>query len=265
MNTKYLITISTIFNNKNVEYKYILEDTILYQAIFYFFHKKKQKTLKIITIDNNNCKTICYGTINKIEEMKKDNNKLSKIIDIQLEDKKMSINNFNIDCGKITDKSIALSMKGIAFKNKEGNYVAYDIKNNELINVNNFVINFDVFFKVPTSIKKIKENDIILYNNDYIIIKSISDDFKEIIGINVLRGEKICIIPTKNIFGFNYLTKIINLGKDFFSNFKDEINEDNPFGNLGFLMMLSNNNNDNDNNNNKSLIETLILNNYFNK
>ena len=62
---------------------------------------------------------------------------------------------------------------------------------------------------------------------------------KDFIDGSLGTPEAKAIIPTKNMFGFNFMTKVVNL----FDNFMSTPNSNNPFGNmLPFLMMGDNKN-----------------------
>ena len=58
--------------------------------------------------------------------------------------------------------------------------------------------------------------------------------------------EKKIILPSKNAFGFNYVTKIVNFAENMFGGFSTP-NSDNPFGNMLPLMMMSQSDSGNDN------------------
>lgn len=172
--------------------------------------------------------------------------------------------NFPIDCGKILDGTIALSFNGVAFKDSNKNtYIVYNSETKELINVDNFVFDIATFYKIPTGIKDIKEKDIILYNNEYIIIQTVSEDFSVITGINPIKGEKKTIVPIKNMFGFNYLVKIVNFAENILPSLNNKPDENNPFGNINSLMLFSMLNDKQDDKN--SILELMMLNNFMQK
>ena len=182
--------------------------------------------------------------------------KLHLMSDNNINGGKNMINNFglNLEFGKIKDGSIALSMNGLAFKDKNNSYVVYNTKDNSLTDVSNFILNIDMIFAIPAAMKSIKVNDIIKHNSKYVIVSSINEETKEIMAIDPFEGTKVNIIPKKNVFGFNYVTKIVNFMENMFSPISMEINEDNPFGNfMPYLLMSSfgennslNKSNDND-------------------
>ena len=141
--------------------------------------------------------------------------------------------NFEFGPIKNTDmeNTLRISLYGIAIKNVDGNFVAFNPETNDIINVDAFDFDIpDMIWAMPAPIKDIKIGDIIRHNKHYCFVKDIKDNTLDVIDIS--NGTVISVIPTKNMFNFNFVTKIITP----IGNFK--ANEDNPFGNmLPFLMM----------------------------
>lgn len=151
------------------------------------------------------------------------------------ESKNMSLLNF----GPIEDAcGIRLSPCGVAVQNKEGHWVAYNKETNEITDVDSFVMNpRGTIYRVPVAIKDIAVGDAIIHNGSLMFIADISTQPGKFYAIDPRAGEEVKIIPTKNIFGFNYVTKIVSL-----IDFQGEgPSEDNPFGNMLPLMMMSEN------------------------
>ena len=146
------------------------------------------------------------------------------------------IMNFNFDFGPCGD-TVKLSMYGIAVKNANGNYVSYDRANGEIIDVD--ILNFDggkYCYKIPVAISGIKVGDTVIHAKKPMFVVGINDT--NLVVVDVVAGEEKTIIPTKNMFGFNYATKIVSV-IDSFGGFS--ANKDNPFGNMLPLMLLSDN------------------------
>ena len=143
---------------------------------------------------------------------------------------------FNFDFGKITSDSVRMSMYGIAVKNVEGRYVAYDAANHSVMDVD--ILNMpanNFLYKMPVAIKDIKTGDVVIHNRVPMFVVEVHESTVKVIDIR--EGAEKEIYPTKNIFGFNFMTKIISLLD--LSN--SGANADNPFGNmLPFLMMNEN-------------------------
>lgn len=90
--------------------------------------------------------------------------------------------------------------------------------------------------------------DIIKHKDAYVIVKSGTENGC-ITAVDPFKSEEINIIPTKSMFGFNFVTKVINVFGNMFGENTVTPSEDNPFGNITpFIMMsaMSNDNNDND-------------------
>ena len=150
------------------------------------------------------------------------------------ENKKM--NGINFDFGKVTSDSVRLSLYGIAVKSVNGNYVSYDPKSHSIMDVE--IVNMPVngmLYKVPVAIKDIKAGDVVIHNKVPMFVVEVHESTVKVIDIR--EGAEKEIYPTKNIFGFNFMNKIISLLD--LSN--SGANADNPFGNmLPFLMMNEN-------------------------
>lgn len=146
----------------------------------------------------------------------------------------------NFMFGKLQRGDIGISFNGIAVRNKEGNMVAYN--GEDLVDVDLF--NFDssnMLYALPVATDKVEKGDCIIHNTDPVFVKDIEKSKNGSISyrvINPVRGEEVIIKPTKNMFGFNFITKIYSL----FSMSGQTANKENPFGNILPLMLLSDNN-----------------------
>jgi len=161
---------------------------------------------------------------------------------IQNQEKGNSMNimkNFNF--GPCGDRA-KISHLGIAVQNSNGEWVSYDKDNNEIVNVD--LINFgcdNFVYMIPVAIKDIAEGDAIIHNHHVMFVIKAKE--KSISVIDVTDGEIKKILPTKSMFGFDFITKIVSL-VDFTASTADE---DNPFGNmLPFLLLNNDNNRSND-------------------
>ena len=141
---------------------------------------------------------------------------------------------FNFDFGPVKNDSIRMSMYGLAIENLNGTWVSYNTTTNDIIDVD--VFNFDgskFLYKMPVAIAEIAVGDVVMHMGKPMFVVDISEA-GEIMAIDVVAGEKKIIIPTKNIFNFNYYTKIVSL----FNVGAAAPNPDQPFGNmLPFFMM----------------------------
>lgn len=170
--------------------------------------------------------SICYDDIckNCKNYEKKDN-----------EEKENKMKGFNFDFGKITNDSIRMSMYGMAVKNTSGVWTAYDKSTGDLMDVD--VFNFDgsnFLFKMPVAIKDIAVGDVIIHARKPMFVVS-KTEAGDLVAIDPVAGEKKTIMPSKNMFGFNFATKVVSL----FDNLMGQTpTSENPFGNMWMLMLM---------------------------
>lgn len=147
------------------------------------------------------------------------------------EEKTMKNFNFNFDFGSCADGSVRMSMYGLAIKNAAGTYVSYNPTTKQIVDVD--IMNFDggkYIFKIPVALSNVAEGDIVIHNRKPMFVVSVDNNNLAVIDIHA--GEKKEIIPTTNMFNFNFVTKVVSL-----LNFGTPT-ADKPFGNmLPFLMM----------------------------
>ena len=151
------------------------------------------------------------------------------------EEKENKMKGFNFDFGKITNDSIRMSMYGMAVKNTSGVWTAYDKSTGDLMDVD--VFNFDgsnFLFKMPVAIKDIAVGDVIIHARKPMFVVS-KTEAGDLVAIDPVAGEKKTIMPSKNMFGFNFATKVISL---FDSLMGQTPTSENPFGNLWMLMLM---------------------------
>lgn len=178
-----------------------------------------------ITNHLNNVLTTNYttNTYIKPETTKKENNKMDNKI-------------FNFDFGPIKGDNIRMSMYGLAVKNRDGNYVAWDKVNENIMNVD--ILNFNgdgLMYKIPVAIKDIKDGDIVIHNKVPMFVLEVFEKLLDV--IDIYSGERKSIILSRSPFGFDFATKVISL-IDFGAMGGDTPSEDNPFGNMWPLLML---------------------------
>lgn len=155
-------------------------------------------------------------------------------------DKKESsiMKGFNFDFGPMNANVVRMSIYGLAVKNKTGSWVAYDAKNEEIMDVD--VFNFDgskFMYRMPVAINDVAAGDVIVHMSIPMFVVGKSEDGKAVYAVDPVAGERKEIMLTKSPFGFNFVTKVVNfLGNAF------NADASNPFGNLGLMMMLSEDN-----------------------
>jgi hypothetical protein len=142
---------------------------------------------------------------------------------------------FNFDFGPMNSNVVRMSVYGMAVKNKVGTWVSYDAKAGEIMDVD--VFNFEgskFMYKMPVAINDVAVGDIIVHMSVPMFVVGKAEDGKAVVAVDPVSGERKEIMLTKSPFGFNFVTKVVNfLGNAF------NADANNPFGNLGLMMMLS--------------------------
>ena len=135
--------------------------------------------------------------------------------------------------GSCEKDNVKVSIYGIAVKNASGTWVSYDPQTDSVVDVD--VLNFDAkyLYKMPVAIKDIKIGDTIIHNRKPLFVTEVVDN--RIIAIDPAAGEEKAVLPTKSLFNFDFVTKIVNL----FDNFMGQASADQPFGNMLPFMMLA--------------------------
>lgn len=159
----------------------------------------------------------------------------------KLEEEKIDMFNLKgmfkgMEFGAIKGDMFKLSMHGVAFKNEEG-YVAYDKQKGEIIDVD--AMNFDangMIMQMPVAINAIQTGDIIMHQGKPMIVNKVREN-GQIETIEPGASEVKTILPIKNMFGFNFITKIMPLID--FSAMGASASNDNPFGNMMPFMFMS--------------------------
>lgn len=149
------------------------------------------------------------------------------------EKEKDSMKGFNFNFGPCTEDNIKMSVYGLAIKNQNNEWVSYDTKSGQIMNVD--LLNFDgrkFMFKMPVAIKDIAKGDIVIHNRVPMFVLDTKDG--GVIAVDVRAGEEKKILPTNSPFGFNFVTKVVSM----FNAFNGAPTPDAPFGNfLPFMMM----------------------------
>lgn len=137
----------------------------------------------------------------------------------------------NVKFGKVTD--VFMSAYGPAFKSSNGEYISYDKNGENWIDVTGMTIDMPAAYMIPVAKSDVEEGDFILHNNTWVRVIGVEESKIEV--EKVFEKEVVSIIPTKNLFGFDYYTKLVSFGLEGLINSADESN---PFGNfIPFLLM----------------------------
>ena len=175
-----------------------------------------------------------YNLTDRLNDIEKSVNDLkNKNNDKNKENKNM--NGFNFDFGPCGD-TVRMSMYGMAVKNANGEWVSYDTKKHEIINVDifNLANGGKYFYKMPVAINQIAEGDIIIHNKKPVFVVGKNEEIGAFNAIDVYNGELKVVVPTKSCFNLNFYTKIISL----FDFIGSEPSADQPFGNMLPFMMV---------------------------
>ena len=180
------------------------------------------------TTDTKVDKTEFDALQKKVEEHLKKENKN------KCEENNTMMKGINFDFGPCGN-TVRLSMYGMAIQNVSGEWVSYNPDSREIINVDvfNMADGGKYMYKMPVAIADVKEGDIVIHNRVPMFVTAINENGTFEVT-DVRAGETKNIIPTRNMFGFNFMTKVVSL----FGAFTDAPTADQPFGNmLPFLMM----------------------------
>lgn len=169
-------------------------------------------------------------------ELQKKVDKAEKTECVKENDTMMKGINFDFGpCGS----TVRMSMYGMAIQNISGEWVSYNPDSREIINVDvfNMADGGKYMYKMPVAIADVKEGDIVIHNRVPMFVTAINENGTFEVT-DVRAGETKNIIPTRNMFGFNFMTKVVSM----FGAFANAPTADQPFGNmLPFLMMGENN------------------------
>jgi hypothetical protein len=181
--------------------------------------------------DVNICSRSLNDLFDDVDELKK-----------AIEEKKGNedMKGFNFDFGFCTNDNVKMSPYGLAIMNTAGTYVAYDAKSDSVVDVDCFNFNGGKYmFKMPVAIKDIKKGDVVIHNKVPMFVTDVTNGIKV---VDIREGEKKEIMPATNMFGFNFVTKVMSV----FDGMMNGMNTDNPFGNMLPFFMMDSSKGDND-------------------
>lgn len=187
------------------------------------------------------CTTVSKDYTNSLAELNSKLNEISLVT--KTTNKKKGENKMknifgNFKFGKYEDGNIAYSIKGMAYYTDQLDWVSLG-EDGSLTKVNDFIIDgMDKFIYVmPVAINNIKKGDIILHHDAPMFVRTVLDNSLTVISPTSAEVKQ--IIPEKNIFGFNFVSKIVDITNGALFN---NANKDNPFGNLLPFMLMSDDN-----------------------
>lgn len=186
----------------------------------------KYENLNKLAFDINQAGQAAIATKEIFENLKTSINKENDTMNMN----KIFGNNFTF--GKLNTNEIKFSPKGLAFRTRENRYNAYSIaedKSVSMVDVTPMVFDFDFVFAMPVAIKDVKIGDILRHMDMYVVVKDFYDD-GTIAAICPQTSTEVTVIPMQNMFGFNYVTKIMNMFEGFAASAEQ------PFGDMNAML-----------------------------
>lgn len=172
--------------------------------------------------------------LKKPERIKEETYKWRQDLLTEKSENKMNIKKIlNFDCGPISLSEVSLSIYGPAFHTADNRWISF--KNDEYFDVTEmlFDIGKSICYALPVAKSKINLGDFIKHNKFWARVIDV-DDSERLVVEDVCNREIKTIMPTKNIFGFDFYVKLYNP----FNDFSKEADKDNPFGSMMPLLMM---------------------------
>ena len=182
---------------------------------------------KGITISDNTELNLNYERVyDKLEEVKEKRNRK--------ETTKMFENVIkNFEFGKC-GANVKMSVYGPAFKDYDGNYIAFN--GDEAMDVTGMTFDFDCFYKMPVAQDDVEIGDYVYHLSDPVKVVDVTER-GSLVCVRLFSHEEVTVVPIKNMFGFNFFTKLVNFGEGLFG--ANTIDKSNPFGSMLPLFLMS--------------------------
>lgn len=141
----------------------------------------------------------------------------------------------NIDFGKVPHTAeLKPSIYGVAVLGFDNRYRAYDKINDKVMDVTGMTFDTDMLFKIPVAVSQVRVGDVIINASNYVTVTNVHPDGTFTV-VDPKASEQKIAIPAKNMFGFDFVTKIMYPFESMV-----QPSDDNPFGlNPMTMMMLS--------------------------
>ena len=187
-----------------------------------------------------------YATQSEVDKIKAQIESIKTNISENKEEKK-DMNFFkNFEFGPVKDGNVRLSPYGLAVKNLDGSWVSYDAASDSIIDVD--VFNFEgknLIYKIPAAPHTVHAGDMIVHQGKGMyVLTDVCEGDTCVSVIDPRAGESKEILFCKNMFGFNYVTKLVSILNGFGNSTDFSPSSDDPFGNMWMLALLSNENED---------------------
>lgn len=141
-----------------------------------------------------------------------------------MENKTLFSKIFNIDFGTINSDEVKSCIYGVAVKGNDGRYRAFDKKECKMFDVTGMTFKDGMLFSIPCALKDISVGDVIINAGNFVTVMKIYEDGTFSI-VDPKASEQKIAIPAKNVFGFDFVIKVIFLLDGLI-----KPSEDNPFG-----------------------------------
>lgn len=178
--------------------------------------------------------TLDIGTTSFSDKIDKIEKELETLKNNKNKNEKENINmnkfGLNIKFGKVPTSEIRMSMYGPAFKSTEGWFAN---KDGEYINVDGFLFGEENYcYMLPVTEDNLEFGDYILHNGGWCRVIDV-DECGRLVVEKIMSHEVVTVLATKNVFGFEFFTKLVSIFGDNFTATKE-----NPFGNMLPLMLM---------------------------
>ena len=129
---------------------------------------------------------------------------------------------------------VKTSIYGPAFRCGD-TYVSYDKKVENYVDVTELLLDIESMnYKMPIAASAVAVGDYILHQHKWVrVLKILKGGRLEVEDMQ--ERQVVTILPLKNVFGFEFYTKLFCFADNLFG----EVNAENPFGNLLPLMLMS--------------------------
>ena len=192
----------------------------------------KSNDTGLVSIDRDWLHEMTNGFINYLDKTADDMfNSKEKEKESKMDFSKM----LNIDFGKVPHTAeLKPSIYGVAVLGFDNRYRAYDKINDKVMDVTGMTFDTDMLFKIPVAVSQVRVGDVIINASNYVTVTNVHPDGTFTV-VDPKASEQKIAIPAKNMFGFDFVTKIMYPFESMV-----QPSDDNPFGlNPMTMMMLS--------------------------
>lgn len=147
------------------------------------------------TLDDKTVETVSSYNKNKKESKTMETNQMSNFLGIQ--------------CGVINNPNIAATALGICFKNEAGNWIKFDPKTRQRVDMANIQVgNLGPLYLIPS--RTVEVGTPIMYENNFYYVMDTSD-LPKLTLLSVTDGVEKTVYPSTNLLGINFFSKVVAL------------------------------------------------------